>query len=183
MLAHWQWGGGWSQYQRQKKHWHLYWYWGNERIISWRYWRVVRKSGRLPLCCHCDCTLIKKAGSLSRLLAGIFFLAGNMFPLVGCTVVASVPNPEFSRFYPLLGWNSSKIFVGLPQLGVFRYSYWIALLGGYFIPKHWIKYPSRAGTLFQAGQRKNLFRVVFFSRIKKERFLRNPGIILTFLTV
>jgi hypothetical protein len=29
-------------------------------------------------------TLIQKARSLSRLLAGIFFLAGNMFPLVGC---------------------------------------------------------------------------------------------------
>jgi hypothetical protein len=36
------------------------------------------------LCVASVTTLIQKARSLSRLLAGIFFLAGNMFPLVGC---------------------------------------------------------------------------------------------------
>ncbi len=53
-------GGGWSQYQRQVKHCYLYWYEEDESMNSWRYWRLFRKSGSLPLCCHCDYALIKK---------------------------------------------------------------------------------------------------------------------------
>ncbi len=64
-------------------------------------------------------------------------------------------------------------------------------LWGNFIPQHRKGTPAEQGTVFQDGERKILSRkcqkfppsAMGFSRIRKERFQRNPGNLLPFLTV
>jgi hypothetical protein len=84
-----------------------------------------------------------------------------------------------------------KIFVPLLSVESSLNS-WVSPLGEKLHSKAWEKYPCIAGNTFPSWRKEKLFWVVYksflyqqwvFFRIKKERFQRNPGILLTFLII